>query len=97
MFPSRPLLTYFRPDETLFQVTLEDFVHNTKPKEGDVVTFTYQSYSRYSVPIQPKIYRIREDVAWEDVVRDFASKSVQGNIFSGMCLYSYYVITNYRQ
>ena len=40
-------------------------------REGDVVMFTYDNYSRYAVPINPRIYRVRTDVTWEHVVHNY--------------------------
>ena len=42
------------------------------PKVGDVVTIDYDTYSlKEGVPVNPKITRIRHDLAWEDVVDDY--------------------------
>ena len=43
------------------------------PKQGDVVTFEYDSFSRAGLPVNPVIYRIRTDVEWEEI----ASQSVE--------------------
>jgi hypothetical protein len=32
------------------------------------VTFAYESKARLELPVNPKITRIRTDVAWEDVL-----------------------------
>jgi len=50
------------------------------PKEGDVVTFSFDSFTRKSVPLYPKLERIRKDMAWEDVLRThfFDSKTKEG-------------------
>jgi hypothetical protein len=37
---------------------------------GDIVTFTYDSFSRRALPINPKIFRKRSDVTWEEVLRN---------------------------
>eukprot|EP00026_Physarum_polycephalum_P003660 Phypoly_transcript_03673.p1 GENE.Phypoly_transcript_03673~~Phypoly_transcript_03673.p1 ORF type:complete len:675 (+),score=95.36 Phypoly_transcript_03673:213-2237(+) len=39
---------------------------------GDIVTLEYESHARKDVPVGPKIVRIRTDVSWEDVLRDYA-------------------------
>lgn len=36
-------------------------------KVGDVVSFTYNIDIRKSLPVSPKIFRIRNDVLWEDI------------------------------
>ena len=41
------------------------------PKKGDVVTFSYDDYSRKALPVNPTIFQIRQDLAWDDVVRNF--------------------------
>jgi hypothetical protein len=41
------------------------------PKKGDIVTFAYETYSRSSVPVHPKVFRIRTDLNWEAVVKNF--------------------------
>lgn len=38
------------------------------PKLGDVVTFSYESNIRRDIPVHPKIYRIRTDISWEEVM-----------------------------
>eukprot|EP00026_Physarum_polycephalum_P000635 Phypoly_transcript_00636.p1 GENE.Phypoly_transcript_00636~~Phypoly_transcript_00636.p1 ORF type:complete len:901 (-),score=99.66 Phypoly_transcript_00636:59-2761(-) len=44
-------------------------------QEGEIVSFSYQNYSRHAIPVDPKIYRIRSDVSWEDVVRNFSREN----------------------
>lgn len=51
-----------------------DFNNNEKmiqPKRGDIVSFSYDNFSQRSLPVNPKILRIRTDVTWENVVQDF--------------------------
>ena len=43
-------------------------VEVSTPKIGDVVTFSYESFSRRDTPVNPIIYRTRSDVLWDDVV-----------------------------
>jgi hypothetical protein len=40
-------------------------------KKGDVVTFSYDNYSRHAVPVNAKINRIRCDVSWEEIVENY--------------------------
>jgi signal peptidase I len=42
-----------------------------KPKKGDVVTFEFDYGPRTVGPANPKINRIRKDVSWEEVLRDY--------------------------
>eukprot|EP00026_Physarum_polycephalum_P001342 Phypoly_transcript_01343.p1 GENE.Phypoly_transcript_01343~~Phypoly_transcript_01343.p1 ORF type:complete len:974 (+),score=101.70 Phypoly_transcript_01343:154-3075(+) len=57
------------PDGLRFRV--EEFEEGLVLAKGDIATFTYENYSRYAIPINPKIYRIRDDVTWEEVVYNF--------------------------
>eukprot|EP00026_Physarum_polycephalum_P002695 Phypoly_transcript_02703.p1 GENE.Phypoly_transcript_02703~~Phypoly_transcript_02703.p1 ORF type:complete len:811 (+),score=66.41 Phypoly_transcript_02703:184-2616(+) len=36
--------------------------------KGDIVSFSYEITSRWDVPINPEIHRLRPDLSWEDVV-----------------------------
>jgi hypothetical protein len=47
------------------------------------VTFTYDRYSRYEVPVNPIIQRIRSDVSWEDVQRDSEENLPQTQVLNG--------------
>ena len=38
---------------------------------GDIVSFSYDNASRRLLPVNPKIYKIRTDVSWEDVVSNY--------------------------
>lgn len=62
--------------------------HNVKagvsPKRGDVVTFSYDDYSRRAVPVNPKIYRIRDDISWDTVVENFEQEIPQSITPPGM-------------
>ena len=37
---------------------------------GDVVSFSYERNPKTELPYNPKIVRIRTDLAWEDVVQN---------------------------
>jgi hypothetical protein len=41
-----------------------------QPNRGDLVTFSYTSYSRNSLPVNPVVYRVRTDISWEDVLQE---------------------------
>ena len=56
-------------------MTADDVLYDVDPKKGDVVTFSFETYSRSTVPVRPKIFRIRTDVNWEDVVRSYIKDS----------------------
>eukprot|EP00026_Physarum_polycephalum_P001959 Phypoly_transcript_01963.p1 GENE.Phypoly_transcript_01963~~Phypoly_transcript_01963.p1 ORF type:complete len:985 (-),score=156.37 Phypoly_transcript_01963:23-2977(-) len=57
------------PDGTYFDITADDVLYDTNPKKGDVVTFSFENYSRSVIPVRPKVFRVRTDVFWEDIVR----------------------------
>eukprot|EP00026_Physarum_polycephalum_P002429 Phypoly_transcript_02435.p1 GENE.Phypoly_transcript_02435~~Phypoly_transcript_02435.p1 ORF type:complete len:884 (+),score=75.70 Phypoly_transcript_02435:120-2771(+) len=38
------------------------------PSPGDIVTFSYEAFARRDVPVNPTIFRIRTDLAWDDLV-----------------------------
>eukprot|EP00026_Physarum_polycephalum_P003407 Phypoly_transcript_03418.p1 GENE.Phypoly_transcript_03418~~Phypoly_transcript_03418.p1 ORF type:complete len:724 (+),score=75.11 Phypoly_transcript_03418:129-2300(+) len=54
------------------------------PKMGDVVTFEHEIAARREIPTNPKISRIRKDLVWNDVLRDYATrkKSSAKTVFS---------------
>ena len=62
------LLIYFRPNGVNFEVRGSD-VHIPTPDVGDVVTFSYESWARRELPVGPKIYRVRIDLSWDDVMQ----------------------------
>jgi hypothetical protein len=38
------------------------------PKIGDVVSFSSDTTARAEMPVNPKIYRVRTDISWEEVL-----------------------------
>ena len=36
------------------------------------MSFSYECHSRRDVPVNPKIYRVRGDLSWEDVIYNSA-------------------------
>jgi hypothetical protein len=46
-----------------------------KPKKGDIVTFEFDYGTRTVAPANPKITRIRKDLSWEEVQRDYERDS----------------------
>eukprot|EP00026_Physarum_polycephalum_P001288 Phypoly_transcript_01289.p1 GENE.Phypoly_transcript_01289~~Phypoly_transcript_01289.p1 ORF type:complete len:982 (+),score=115.84 Phypoly_transcript_01289:110-3055(+) len=55
------------PDGVSFKIPMQKVV----PKKGDVVTFSYDSYTVKSVPLNPRNYRIRTDMTWEEAIHTF--------------------------
>eukprot|EP00026_Physarum_polycephalum_P002112 Phypoly_transcript_02116.p1 GENE.Phypoly_transcript_02116~~Phypoly_transcript_02116.p1 ORF type:complete len:954 (+),score=114.83 Phypoly_transcript_02116:59-2920(+) len=66
------------PNGITFQVSRDD-VHVPKLEVGDIVSFSYDSYGRGHAPVNPKVYRIRTDLSWEDVCRNYASERMHLN------------------
>lgn len=58
------------------------------PKRGDIVTFTYDHLTNSSIPIDPVIHRIRTDVLWKDVVKNYFDQHPKAQKLSGMCIRS---------
>lgn len=54
---------------------------------GDVVTLTYESYSKNAIPVNPVISHVRKDVNWEFVIRDYVKSGAPGKIFTSSFLF----------
>lgn len=39
-------------------------------KEGEIVQFEFERYAHQSYPVNPSFVKIRNDVAWEDVIQN---------------------------
>eukprot|EP00026_Physarum_polycephalum_P002865 Phypoly_transcript_02874.p1 GENE.Phypoly_transcript_02874~~Phypoly_transcript_02874.p1 ORF type:complete len:846 (+),score=138.45 Phypoly_transcript_02874:54-2591(+) len=63
------------PDLSTFPVPV-DAISCKMPKSGDIVSFSFQSYSQKSLPVKPEIFRIRTDLTWEGIVQEY-EKEVQ--------------------
>jgi hypothetical protein len=64
-------LLFCRPTGKIFKVIADNIKHGVNPVVGDIVTFSYQYFTKHMIPIKPAIECIRRDVAWEKVVADF--------------------------
>ena len=64
---------FHRPDGKVFTVPAQD-VRIPMPSVGDVVTFSFDSYARRDLPVNPKIYRIRTDISWDDAQHSYAKE-----------------------
>ena len=51
----------------------EDYTLEREPLEGDVVSFSYDHQARIEIPTNPKVYRIRDDLTWQDVLESIPS------------------------
>jgi hypothetical protein len=72
------LLFFYRPNGSIFEVQPEN-IPVPRPKIGDIVTFSYDSFARRELPVNPKICRIRTDLQWLDVL-----SSTEKLYFTGM-------------
>ena len=67
-------ISYFSTSNFLFSPNGESFIVPPQnvlvsaPHIGAVVSFSFETHWRRDVPLGPKIFRIRTDVTWEDVV-----------------------------
>ena len=57
---------------------------STMPKKGEVVTFSYENYSRRELPVNPKLLRVRKDVSWEEILADHTLSTPHSQSLSGM-------------
>eukprot|EP00026_Physarum_polycephalum_P001919 Phypoly_transcript_01922.p1 GENE.Phypoly_transcript_01922~~Phypoly_transcript_01922.p1 ORF type:complete len:959 (+),score=104.66 Phypoly_transcript_01922:166-3042(+) len=72
---SANMYTLQMPDGSEFQAPYQHSSHESLPKKGDVVTFTFENFSNRSLPINPEISRVREDLTWRDVLRLHANST----------------------
>lgn len=67
----------------MFNVPPENMLLKQQLKPGDIVTFTFDSYSRRAAPVDPKITHKREDISWEDILDDYTNEVSQANQLTG--------------
>ena len=73
-----------RPDGTKFRVPSQSVNMETKKlKRGDIVTFSYDNVSSSAKPVKPRIFRIRTDISWEEIVASHAREKSRG--LNGIC------------
>ena len=71
----------FRPNGKSLIIPPHKVLINTQV--GEVVSFSYESYLLHALPVHPKIYRVRHDISWEDVLNSFhADQKYLKGIFS---------------
>lgn len=61
---------FYRPSGKTFEVAADDVLIST-PSMGDIISFSFESNSRRELPVNPKIFRVRDDLSWSDVVSNF--------------------------
>jgi hypothetical protein len=59
---------------------VRDVTLSVQPKKGDVVSFLSDLHSRREAPVNPKIFRLRDDLLWEDVVANYENDKMDGII-----------------
>lgn len=72
-----------RPDGDTMEVPNENIYVSSTLSIGDVVSFSFECQARRELPVNPKIYRIRTDLSWEDVVYNSAKEKA---FFNGIIL-----------
>lgn len=55
------------PNGTVLNIPPQHILIPT-PSIGDVVSFSFERHAQFDVPVNPKIFRVRYDVSWQDVV-----------------------------
>lgn len=73
-----------RPSGLAFSVPASNVQLTSRPKRGDIVSFSYESYSRYAVPLHVTVFRIRQDLSWGDVIRNYLADLPKDRAFSGI-------------
>lgn len=77
-------LINFRPDSSLFTVGKENILLDSALRKGNVVSFSFENYTRNSAPVNPKVYRIREDISWEEVISNHLREIQNTDALSGI-------------
>lgn len=83
------IIFIIRPTGVTFGVPHESVIVE-KISKGDIVSFSFEGHAKRDIPVNPKIYRIRYDLSWKDVLSSSASEK---KYFIGMDItnYSYYI------
>lgn len=81
---SRVFSNFNRPDSSVFDVDRDEEGLGATVQRGDVVSFSYERYSRHAIPTAPSLFRIRHDLTWQDILHDFASYSSHPQALNGM-------------
>lgn len=72
----------------IFTVAFRNSAIHPAPKAGDIVTFSYENYTRRAVPVNPKLVRTRFDLSWKQVVAEYfridsaRTKDLNGIVFA---------------
>lgn len=70
-----------------------EFTKRWEPKPGDIVSYKHRGYMAGShKPKLPTLYRIRDDLSWEDIVNNWKEDAtLKGNAKTFM--YCYFIVT----
>lgn len=74
----------YRPDGTLFQAPSQPLLESEMPKKGDIVTFTYDNLWNRTIPVNAEVIRVRNDLFWRDIIRDFIPPGIIINYKNNM-------------
>lgn len=80
-----------RPDGITFEIGPQNIKCDDKPKLGDIVTFAYENYTRKAVPVEPKVYQIRRDLSWKDVIFSYKQQLHKSQHLNGKLTSFYYL------
>ena len=69
------LLISDRPNGVTFELRPESILPSLSPKPGEVVSFSFENYSRRDVPTNPFVEKIRYDLTWENVLQSYDESS----------------------
>jgi len=70
------------------KVERENIKIETEVRRGDIVSFSFDNFSKSSIPVNPQVYRIRADVTWEDVINNESGDPQLNGIIIIQCYYS---------
>jgi len=72
-----------------------EFVKRWQPQPGDIVSFKHSGYLLGSKkPKSPVLYRVRNDMSWDDVINNFEKPVRQKSTlvpFSSLLIFSFYL------
>lgn len=75
---------YERTNDILASIPHQNIELNVRPHIGDIVTFESDGYSLKGAPVNPKVFRIRTDLSWEDVLLQSAMQTARPQNLSGI-------------
>lgn len=78
------LIFISRPNGIIFDVERDSVSPDISPKQGEVVSLSYENISRREKPTNPYVQRIRYDISWEAAIRSFEETTRQAQGLSGM-------------